>query len=386
MSGMVLGLALAMQVAADTVVVALPGGDRMLTTVEEVRLGSLDGPEEATFGWFDNIAVAPDGTVFVPDVQIPAIRIFDPEGHYVADLGREGQGPGEYQAIRGIDVLSDGRVAVWHEMGDITVFDDEYRFVRRFNVGLQSLVGGPGPGLVADLEGGLFVRTMASRPVQGDPVIRYAWVRATAGGEVVDSVVPADRDLDGSPFAFRGETVTTPSPVEYMVSGRTTTYAIHRPLADGRTVRIERPWQPIPLEGEERAQWEAYIDAVEERREDDFPDMHEAKPAWRELGVGYDGRIWVRRYSEAAHVPGYESVGARGPAQLPNVDWLEPARYDVLDPRGAYLGTVDLPPEATLLRARGPWLWALEQGSFDERYVVRYRIDELTAGDDGAVR
>ena len=135
-------------VSVDTLVVRADNpltGDSELTAVEELRIGSLDGPEETSFGYIDAIAVALEGTVYVADIQVPSVRVFDPDGGYLGDLGQKGEGPGEYVAIRGIAALPDGGVAVWHEMGDISVFDRNRQFVRRFSVRVSSIAGGAGP-------------------------------------------------------------------------------------------------------------------------------------------------------------------------------------------------------------------------------------------------
>ena len=58
MSVAVLALVVLGQVAADTIVVRLAPEDRELTAIEELRLGSLDGPEETSLGWIAAIAVA----------------------------------------------------------------------------------------------------------------------------------------------------------------------------------------------------------------------------------------------------------------------------------------------------------------------------------------
>lgn len=380
MSVLAAGAFLAMQVAVvDTLVVRAENpasGSAELEAVEELRLGSLDGPIETSFGYVESIAVTKDGTMYVPDIQVPAVRVFDRDGTYLGDVGGKGEGPGEYVGIRGIAPLPGGRVAVWHEMGDITVFDRERRFVRRFTIPLGSIAGGPGPGLVADTAGNLFVRTTSTAPTAATQVIPYAWVHYGSEGQFIDSIVPPARDLEGSPFAFRSETFTAPSPHGYFVTGRTSTYAIHRPLRDGRILRIERDHEVIPIEGEERAQWEAYIAEIEARRGDSHPPMHRTKPPWKQFHIGYDGRIWVQRHSPAVHVPGHQTRASTG-GGFPTVEWVEPGRHDVLDPRGALLGTVILPSTATILAADGPFVWTLERGSFDEAYVVRYRIEEL---------
>lgn len=381
LSVLALGAVVAVQVApVDTLVVRAENpltGLAELTASEDLRIGSLDGPEATSFGYVESIAVARDGTMYIPDLQVPAIRVFAQDGTYLGDLGREGEGPGEYIAIRGIAPLPDGDVAVWHEMGDITVFDRERRFKRRFSVRLMSIAGGPGPGLVADTAGNLFVRTTAGPPSpEVAQTVRYAWVHYSSDGEFIDSIVPPARELEGSPFAFPTETFSAPSPHGYFVTGRTSEYAIHRPLRDGRVLRIERSYESIPIEGEERTQWEGYIAEVEVRWDDKFPAMHRTKPPWKQLHLGYDGRIWVSRYSRAVRVPGHRTrasiVGG-----FPTVEWVEPGRYDILDPRGSFLGSVTLPSDATILAARGQFVWTLERGEFDEPYVVRYRIAGL---------
>ncbi|GMV08263.1 MAG: hypothetical protein AMXMBFR53_45380 [Gemmatimonadota bacterium] len=60
----------------------------------------------------------------------------------------------------------------------------------------------------------------------------------------------------------------------------------------------------------------------------------------------------------------------------------QPVVYDVLDPRGTFLGTLRFPgsawanpwPRTEAVQARGDRVWTVEYGDFDEQYVVRYRI------------
>lgn len=104
--------------------------------------------------------------------------------------------------------------------------------------------------------------------------------------------------------------------------------------------------------------------------------MHGAKPPWRQLYVGAEGRIWVWRYTEAEHHPGHVTRAAeRG--DWPTIEWLEPRTHDVFDPRGSFLGSVTLPRDSEILFARGEEVWTLERGEYDEPYVVRYRVEGL---------
>jgi hypothetical protein len=368
--------------AVDTVVVRAitpATGSADLELVEEVRLGSIEGPPETSFGNVVSVAVTADGTTYVADVQVPVIRIFGAEGEYVGDLGRDGEGPGEYEGLWALAALPGGEIAVWHDFAQVTVFGPDGAFRTRFTAPLNGLVGGPGPSLVADTAGHLMMRVTAGAFQPGvTRVIRYAWLHVDSEGALIDSLIAPDRDLEHSPAAFRTETASTPSPHEYLVIGRNDDYALHRPLADGRVLRIERVHEPIPIEAQEREQWEAYSAVFEERQGMDFPPLAPSKPAFRELQVDADGRIWVHRYAPAEHHPAF--VDASTDFGWPNRNWLEPVRHDVLDPRGAFLGTVTLPHRAQILFARGPHLWTRELGGLDEHYVVRYRIPALQGG------
>lgn len=374
----VVSVTLAIQVGPpDTVVVRAVLPPPNLTAVEEIRLGSLDGPEEATFGWVEAIAVDAEGTMYVADAQVSAVRVFNADGDYEGDLGSRGEGPGEFTAVRGLAALPGGGVAVWHEMDQLSVFDSTGRFVDRFSMRFSSIAGGPGPSVVADTAGHVFVRTTAGRPLPEAPfIIRYAWVHYTTQGEFIDSIIAPERAVEGALPAFRTETLSFPSPHEYFVTGRNDEYAVFRPLRDGRVLRIERPYEPIQIEGEERDQWEAYVDEWYRRRDQRPASIDTAKPPWRQLYVGADGRIWVFRYTEAEHHPGHITTAAeRG--GWPTIEWLEPSVYEVFDPRGSLLGSVTLPRDSEILFARGQKVWTLERGQYDEHYVVRYRVEGL---------
>lgn len=66
---------------------------------EELRIGGLDGAEEYTFGYVGTVAPSPDGSLYVTDTRISLIRTYDQEGTHVGDVGRPGQGPGEYRSV-----------------------------------------------------------------------------------------------------------------------------------------------------------------------------------------------------------------------------------------------------------------------------------------------
>jgi hypothetical protein len=100
----------------DTVRVHTTGGqvwpaDARLES--EVAIGVLDGTPEYQFGNIRALAAGPDGRIYVLDGHGPVVRMYAADGTYLRDVGREGEGPGEYkQPDSGLAFLSDGRLAL----------------------------------------------------------------------------------------------------------------------------------------------------------------------------------------------------------------------------------------------------------------------------------
>lgn len=59
------------------------------------------------------------------------------------------------------------------------------------------------------------------------------------------------------------------------------------------------------------------------------------------------------------------------------MEWRQPEVFDVLDPRGRFLGTVVLPLASQVVYAKGAYFWTIEHGEFEEQYLVRYRAERL---------
>ena len=83
------------------------------TLVEEARIGPLMGQAEYAFGRVGGLAVTGDGTIWVSDVQRGAVRRYTADGVYIDQIGRKGEGPGEFVAPANLRVLPDASVIVW---------------------------------------------------------------------------------------------------------------------------------------------------------------------------------------------------------------------------------------------------------------------------------
>ena len=356
-----------------------------LRLVEEVRIGTLDGADEYILGSVDGIAVGRDGAMFVADGQVPVIRMYDARGKFVRNVGRKGQGPGEYESLAGIQPLPDGRIAIWdNRNGRITLYT------------ASGDLAGSHPatsGLFADdlfhtdRTGHFYVRAVLGRPVSGAQW-NYGWLRLSPAGKLLDTIpIPAESSEPSFVLAgpsgfdrpFTRRTVTALSANGELIIGDNRRYSFDVQRRGAPVLRIERPFTPIEIRGDERREWEAWAGTFERNartngRSASFP-IPDTKPAYSELRTDSDGRIWVRRYVTAQSRPGPE----RKPGDdRPRRVWKEPPTFDVFEPQGRFLGTVSLPINSAFYDARDRNLWVTVRGESDEEYVVRYRIDPVT--------
>lgn len=364
--------------------------------VEHGRIGSLDGALENSFTEINSIAVTESGTVYVNDAHELSIREFGADGKFVRWIGRDGEGPGEFRSIAGVSILPDGRLAAW-DRGNrrITVFaaGGEYEDAIR-----TEGVNPPYPFVdrtfLTDSAGRYYLRIFANPPSvapdQSDMArVRYGYLRLSPDGTVLDTIV-APRAMprvlaepiviythagDRSPFPE--QVLDALSPFGHLVAGHNGTYAFSI-LDPSGTIEVEREgFQPVEVKADERAQWRARVAFAERRSGMSFRDVPTRKPAYRDLWVGPDGRIWIHRYAEA--VDSGEPIRELWLDYLegdePRITWTEPSLYDVYSADGQPLYCVQAPADAEVVTSRGSLVWGILRGALDEEYVVSWRIE-----------
>ena len=353
---------------------------------EELRIGQLDGSPEYALGRVDALAVSREGSIFVYDGAARIIRQFDSSGAWVANVGREGRGPGEYRRVNGMRVLPDGRLAIW-DAGNarITVYDtdrhyaDNYRVPTRLNARRSFAI---------DTLGNFYVLAWNPGGAEGPEIPKFL-IKISHAGEVLDTI-PLPREdrtgprfvvptAEGRRYLFSEATLWAWSPLGYLVVGRNSEYAFELLIPGASPRRFVRRFTPVKLESDERRLWHARIERFYQRRgrpeapavvtpsePQQGPDLPEAKPAYRNLWTDDDGRIWVERYVRAVKLP--LGIGST------DSSLREPPTFDVIEADGTFLGTIVLPANTFIHVRRDDLLWGVQTGSFDEPYVVRFRI------------
>ena len=92
------------------------------------------GQDTVFFGPRD-IKIDSAGNFLVSDTGNKRIQVFDPEGNFIAQIGKAGAGDGEFNEPVGIAIDATGNIYVadtWNKR--IQVFDPSYKFLRKFDV------------------------------------------------------------------------------------------------------------------------------------------------------------------------------------------------------------------------------------------------------------
>jgi len=275
----------------DTIVIRTVAGSIRGDTAElvaDVTIGQFDGPDEYMFGDIRSLAAAPDGSIYLFDSHVPALRKYAPDGTYLATFGREGGGPGEYkQPDGGLAVLPDGRVLL-RDPGNtrISVYspDGEYLEGWRTRGSLRS-----SGRLYSDKDGNSYTPILIN-PVADVMDWQLGLVQYHPDGSPGETLPAPNFDYKPSDLIAQGtemgESTNTSvnsvpftpsvvwvfSPLGCMVAGLSTSHALNLYTAPDHVLRIERAdWDPIPVLSEEKAEHVAITTA----------EMRQTQPDWR---------------------------------------------------------------------------------------------------------
>ncbi len=103
--------------------------------VEDLRLSPASGEDHLVWTGADiEVEVDGAGNMFVVDSGGNRILQFDAAGQFVRQIGRQGEGPGEFQALKRLSLLDDGTAIVLEQIqsnSSLSYFDKDMNFVRK---------------------------------------------------------------------------------------------------------------------------------------------------------------------------------------------------------------------------------------------------------------
>jgi len=364
------------------------GGNARL--VEELSIGEEIGEDAFLFGSI-TAAWATEDRIYVVDSQIPVVRAFDHQGNFLHQVGRTGQGPGEYNRPMGVAVKSNGEVLI-SDLGGarLSTFDTEGNSVDDWSLGSPQAA----LGLQLTYDGEIYTRMleMPEEMNMGEMgELREGMQPVGADGELGEPIFPPEIDYEpptvevtlGGGMGGRSMSMAilpfTPSyewafaPGGEMLAGVGNEYSFQIHAPDGRQTAVEKAWDPVPVDPGERG-FRADNAASQFRQmapdfsipESEVPD---SKAAFTRLQPDRSGRVWVARQgpsvpdetcAEADHGGGMAiMLSSSGGASVVSADsltggddegeddsdcWANTYTFDVFElATGEFLGTVPAP-------------------------------------------
>lgn len=363
--------------------VAPQARDSVAMVVDSAGLVEIGGSGDAhtEFGRVSGAVRLPDGVIVVADGQNSELRFFDSTGRWLRSAGRKGGGPGEFDMIGAMYPLGPDSVAVYDiNHRRISVFGADGSLIREMT--LSSAPEDGFPFMAGVLGGSLLVQTQGFSQLWQNgprrdtvPVLRYPnWsapalplgrfpgsdmymiVQRNSGGQIATTMstsLPFGRTLTLRAAGARLHVGTGDRAeiASYDSAGKLT-----------RLIRWNRARESISAEdiAAIRRQMLAGFGPGQEPMRDRVQAILEGmtfpptKPAYNGFIVGDEGSLWVRRYDQPA-----EDL---------------PARYDVFDGDGQWLGHVTFSPRFLLYHAGPGYALGVWRATDDVERVRLYHL------------
>ena len=327
------------------------------TLVEKMSIGVETGSPEYMLGSIGGLW-ATDDEIYVIDRQLPALRVYDYEGRHLRDIGRRGQGPGEFMQPLGVFVDGGGRIYVNEYSGNarVNVYSADGEHIDTWTDGETGRLF---LGVMMAQDGTFF----SSVTITIDPMDPNTWERGMqqvgaegAIGEIIPRPVlhvdrlqikvtrgefTSDRSVPYSPSQ-----ISAFSPTGAWITGVNDAYhfEIHHP--GGEVTRVERYWDPVPIEADEAAYRKRWTTDSIRRSSPNFqwngPEIPDHKPAYYMFVPTNGDMVMVVRELASYRVEDCDELYAdRGSSTelcyQPNRAW------DMFDLEGNYLGGLKRP-------------------------------------------
>jgi len=334
---------------------------------EDLRIGTMEGNGPDLLGEVRWLEIDPAGRIWVLEGQAQEIRIFGPDGRYVKTVGREGGGPGEFAGALHIQLGPDGNMWVVDPQNNrISLFDTSGTFVEAKHIpGGFTIIPWPGGFDAAGYQYGPI-------PLPGESMFTLGLVRYDSTFTPLDTIRAPEDPIERERFELkRGKDMYWITSIPYTGGfeshlSRAGTiwgmvkddYRLFELSRNGDTLRtITRDFTPLPVtEADMEAAHERLADFIRNGGKVDWSKIPDTKPATEDFFLDDEGNIWVEPVTVQAE---------------------QGMVFDVFDPEGRFLGTVQLPfplrmsPPPTV---RGSVLYGITEDELEVPYVVRARI------------
>jgi hypothetical protein len=367
-------------------------GAAAATVAEVLTIGEAAGDPNYQFGQIAGIDVMSDGRIAVLDRQARRVQIYEPDGTYDRSLGRPGSGPGEFSARTMTLFVGRGDTIVVPDVGNqrIHLIPPEGEFAAfplRTEQGVPMRFELAEDGALVSQRRPMSAPDPGSRTSAVDLVLKQAY-----DGTITDTLLMPPRaesfELGETGPRFK---LFAPEPRWTLLgSGRlaTATTDAYRVGIYGPDGRLEQvltlPFEARPVDASDRRTALALLRlSMKNRgaspeaveRMSSAVSFADTLPVLADLLGGPDGTLWVQRPRNLSEVAEDDLDAGDLEVEQGGREW------DVFEADGRYGGMVEFPDGFTPLRFRGDRVYGVYRDQFDVQFVRAYRLVTPRPGD-----
>lgn len=340
-----------------------------------LEIGTLEGDPAYQMHYVSDVTRLPDGRIAVANSGSHQLRLYDPSGAHLQDIGREGEGPGEFQFLfRVWSAGGDSIAAFDNRHGRLSVFDAAGNLGRSVSLERVDTIGSP--TAFTGLSDGsiLTISGVGSLRPQDGPIDPGTWIysRYSEEGEFLNKVAEGKEggrwgtDYRGA-YSFPYLPLVLGIPpggpgADGLILGEGKEFEFEKRRFDGSRVRVVR-WngerRPVTPEVVEQ-----YIDHLTGQTDD---------PNARR-----QARAWVEKVPVPDHMPTYSAVqvDALGYAWVEQYrpPWEDTPRWSVFDPEGEWLGELSAPTGFRIDEIGEDYLLGVRRDDLGVERVTMFRL------------
>ena len=265
------------------------------TLVEEASIGVESGDEPYLFGRVTGVW-ADEQRIYVVDSQVPAVRTYDLSGRHLLDVGRQGEGPGEYREPWLVATTNNGDIVVSETGSRLHIYAPDGTPKQTYNTGTAWSLYTTSAFLVD--AAGVAYKVMFDGPEVPGIMPPMGWAPARPDGSFGEPTYPPDLGFEPwcleylhprvqqigrscrVPFAPYELSALTPEGAWVVGTSHRYRFEIHEPA--GHVTGVEKHWDPVAVSADEidyqRRRTRAYIRQWEESWSWNGPEIPTTSP------------------------------------------------------------------------------------------------------------
>lgn len=319
-------------------------GEEIFSAYEDLTIGDNEKVDDYAFEVITTIRADDNGNIYVLDGKAQRVRVFDKNGKYLRNIGRQGQGPGEYASPSGLHIISKNEILVSSITRRLSFFSLSGKFLRQIN-------NSPDPFPVPDSNGNFIVKTMNMSTGKS---ITTELMKLNSDFELIFSIgkLEAESSLGQkklNPFSTLLHYTVLPD--DSIVWGINNDYQLTIVDPRGNLVRkIRKEFEPVRVTEEYKKNYLKGIDDLSRSRgiTYKFPENY---PVFRNIRSDDQGRIFVETYENDKENNNF---------------------YDVFDAEGRYIVKIAMKNKPVYWK-KGK-LYSIEEDDEGFQVVKRYKI------------